>query len=233
MRYYGGGTPTLGLQIDVTNRGVVPAYGPAGRVIVAGVVLNVALYQYYGGTSTQSNTVNPNERGYLKTEVPANLLTSCAGYTVSIDIDRNIQTGDSSVFANDTATVSTICPLTWTSPIDTLHLGYPPAPEHAGKTLQNIVSSFQSGRPDGVLCSHCHNRFPNSTYPGIYYKPNVNQDEAPFAFDPYNVIGGNYGWGSGNPRWAQLFIDLPVSRYPHTEALKSLFYKWLNDGAGR
>ncbi|HKO46825.1 MAG TPA: hypothetical protein VJV79_03830 [Polyangiaceae bacterium] len=49
MRYYGGGTPTLGLQINVTNIGDSPATGPGGTVSINGTALTGALYQYNGG----------------------------------------------------------------------------------------------------------------------------------------------------------------------------------------
>lgn len=230
MRYYGGGTPTLGLQIDVTNRGNAPAYGPSGRVSVAGVVLSAALYQYYGGSATQANTVNPNERGYIKVEVPATLLTSCQSYTVQIDLDHTMQAGDSSAFTNDSGSVSTICPLGWSTPIDTRHLGHVPDPLIAGKSLRDIVSSVVSARSDGLLCSSCHNAQSGGNYA---YRPNVAPNVASSPIDPFMFIGGDQGWACGSNPWAQQFIHLSASVTPKPEYLKEAFQKWLNDGGAR
>ena len=60
MRYYGGGTPTLGLQINVTNVGDSPVTAASGTVSINGYLLVGALYQYWGGTAATPNTVNPN-----------------------------------------------------------------------------------------------------------------------------------------------------------------------------
>jgi hypothetical protein len=228
MRYYGGGTPTLGLQINVTNVGSSPATGTSGRVSVAGVVLSGALYQYYGGTSQQANTVNPGEHGYIKVEVPATLLAACSVYAVQIDLDRTMQAGDASVFANDSATVSTVCPLHWTTVIDQVTLGHVAAPAVQGKTLGNIVSSFVSGRPDGALCSHCHNA--NASYP---YHPNFPPDGSGYI-DPFLPVSGTQTWICGGPPvWSERFVNLPVTTYPHTPDLKEVVSKWVADGAIR
>ena len=228
MRYYGGGTPTLGLQINVTNVGSTPATGASGRVIVANTVLSGALYQYYGGTSQQANTVNPGEHGYIKVEVPTGLLAACSVYSVQIDIDHTMQAGDASVFANDSANVSTVCPLHWTTPIDQVTLGHVAAPALQGKTLGNIVSSFVSGRPDGLLCSHCHNA--NASYP---YHPAVPPYGSAYI-DPFLPVSGTQTWICGGPPvWSDLFINLPVTTYPHTPDLKEVVSKWVADGAIR
>jgi hypothetical protein len=230
MRYYGGGTPTLGLQIDVANRGNAAASGPTGRVSVAGVVLSAALYQYYGGSSTVANTVNPNERGYIKVEVPATLLAACQVYPVQIDLDHTMQAGDSSAYTNDSGNVSTICPLNWSTPIDTLHLGHPPDPLIQGKSLQSIVSSQVSGRQDGFLCSTCHNSGTQSPY---VYRPNVAPGVASATIDPFVSIGGDQGWACGSNPWAEQFIHLPATTYVKPEYLKEAFQKWVTDGGHR
>jgi hypothetical protein len=226
MRFYGGGTPTLGLQINVTNIGDGPASGPSGRVSIAGVPLPTALYQYYGGTATAANTVNPGEHGYLQVEVPAYLMAPCATSVVHIDLDHTMQTG-SNAFANDTGNVSTVCGLTWNSPIDELHLGHVPDPSVAGKTLFNIVSSFVSGRPDGALCSSCHNA--NSSYP---YHPNVPPNGSA-AIDPFLPASGNQTLICLSNPWGPQFVNLPVSTYPHTPFLKEAVSKWMSDGGIR
>jgi hypothetical protein len=227
MRYYGGGTPTLGLQINVTNIGDTPATGPSGRVNVGGYVLSAALYQYYGGHATQPNTVNPGEQGYIQVEVPASLMAPCTAYSVQIDLDHTMQFGGDQVFANDSGTVSTVCGLTWNSPIDELHLGHVADPSVNGKTLFNIVSSFVSGRPDGVLCSGCHNS--NASYP---YHPNVPPNgSAPI--DPFLPASGNQTWICLSNPWGPQFVNLPVTVYPHTPHLKEAVQKWMADGGIR
>lgn len=227
MRYYGGGTPTLGLQINVTNIGDSPATGASGTVSINGTVLSGALYQYYGGTATLPNTVNPGQRGYIKVEVPANLMAPCSPYTVKIDLGHTMQSGDATVFNNDTTIVTTVCPLTWTTPIEAKHFGHPPDPAIAGKKLGDIVSSVVSGRPDGVLCSSCHNS--GSSYP---YHPNVPAGVAQ-NIDPFVNISGNESWACSSNTWASQFIYLPVAKYPHTEVLKEAVAKWQADGAIR
>jgi len=227
MRYYGGGTPTLGLQINVTNVGDAPATGVSGTVSINGNVLSGALYQYYGGTATAANTVNPGQRGYIKVEVPTSLMAPCTAYTVKIDLGHTMQGGDGSVFNNDTASVTTVCTLTWTAPIEAKHLGHPPDAAIAGKRLGDIVSSVVSGRPDGALCSSCHHSA--SSYP---YHPNVPAGVAQ-AIDPFVNISGNESWGCSSNTWAAQFIYLPVSTFPHTEVLKEAVAKWRSDGAIR
>ena len=227
MRYYGGGTPTLGLQINVTNVGDAPATGTSGHVNVDGYVLNAALYQYFGGHATQPNTVNPGEQGYIKVEVPAGLMAPCTAYSVQIDLDHTMQFGGAQVFANDAGTVSTVCGLTWNSPIDELHLGHVADPSVNGKTLFNIVSSFVSGRPDGVLCSGCHNS--SSTYP-------VPPQRSPERLGAHRSVLSRERQPDlnrlSNP-WGPQFVNLPVSVYPHTPHLKEAVQKWMADGGIR
>ena len=227
MRYYGGGTPTLGLQINVTNIGDSPATGVSGMVSINGTVLSGALYQYSGGTATTANTVNPGQRGYIKVEVPASLMSPCTPYTVKIDLGHTMQAGDATVFNNDTSIVTTVCPLTWTAPIEAKHFGHPPDPAIAGKKLGDIVSSFVSGRPDGVLCSSCHN-----SGASLPYHPNVPAGVGQ-TIDPFTNISGNESWACSSNTWASQFIYLPVAKYPHTEVLKEAVAKWQSDGALR
>jgi len=227
MRYYGGGTATLGLQINVSNIGDSPATAASGMVSINGTVLTGALYQYYGGTATTPNTVNPGQRGYIKVEVPTAMMAPCTPYTVKIDLGHTMQYGDASVFNNDTSIVTTVCPLTWTTPIGAVHLGHQPDVTVAGKKLGDIVSSVVSGRPDGALCSSCHNS--GSSYP---YHPNVPANAAQ-TIDPFLNISGNESWACSSNTWASQFIYLPVAKYPHTEFLKEVVAKWRDDGALR
>jgi hypothetical protein len=143
---------------------------------------------------------------------------------VQIDLDHTMQSGGAPVFANDSGSVSTVCPLAWTTSIDELYLGHLPDASVRGKSLRSIVSSFTSGRPDNALCSSCHNS--RSSYP---YHPNV----PPFgsAIDPYVPASGDQAWAGISDPWGHQFIFLPVSTFPHTVHLKEAVQKWLADGA--
>jgi len=220
MRYYGGGTPTLGLQINVTNVGDSPVTAASGTVSINGYLLVGALYQYWGGTAATPNTVNPGQRGYIKVEVPTFLMMPCNPYSVTIDVAHAMQSGPG-VFNNDAGIVTTICPLYWSSPIGAKHLGHPPDPAIAGKTLGDIVSSVVSGRPGGELCSSCHHS--SASFP---YHPDVPINGTK-AIDPYENVSGNLSWAGS---WATQFTTLPVTTYPHTEPLKEAFDKWQKDG---
>lgn len=61
-----------GVQVDVVNRGRHPAFGPSVEVRIKDTHGNVIaeqrglkLFQYYGGTATAPNTVNPGQQGYI------------------------------------------------------------------------------------------------------------------------------------------------------------------------
>jgi hypothetical protein len=240
MRYYGPAQPTLGLQIDVVNVGTTPATGAAGRVSIAGSVFNVALYQYYGGTASAPNTVNPGERGYLKADVPPNFLALCGAYQVQIDLDHTLQAG-TNVFANDTRSVLAyetggVCRLNWSTPINGATLGQEPDAHEAGKSLQDIVSSIEVARVDGNRCSTCHNSGTNpaSSYVAAPYRPNVAPGVASAPIDPFMFIGGNEGWACGGNPWASQFIAVPDNvSYSKPKYLKDAFRKWLSDGGMR
>lgn len=159
MRFYDWEYPVNGevsVQIDVKNWGNAPASGPSGRVYAANVVRPAALYQYWGGTATTPNVVNPNERGYLLMKIPVSFIKQCQSYTVEIDLDHTMQyeRGHTGVFDNDLGQVSTQC-LTWESPITTELLGHVPDPLLQNKRLSEIVGSFVQGSPAG-RCSSCH-----------------------------------------------------------------------------
>jgi hypothetical protein len=154
-------------------------------------------------------------------------MAECTSYAVQIDLDHNMQGGGPQVFTNDSGNVSTVCRLTWNSPIDELYLGHVADPSVSGKTLFNIVSSFVSGRPDGVLCSACHNS--NATYP---YHPNVPPNgSAPI--DPFLPSSGDQTWICAVNPWGPQFVNLPVTTYPHTPFLKEAVQKWMTDGGIR
>ncbi|HMJ12647.1 MAG TPA: hypothetical protein VK524_14590, partial [Polyangiaceae bacterium] len=222
MRFYGPAQPTLGLQIDVTNIGTSPAYGPSGRVIIAGSIYSATLYQYYGGTATAANTVNAGERGYLLVRIPPNVLSRCGSYGVQIDVDHNMQNG-TNAFANDlrpTLAYETgvTCRLAWTSPLNAATLGTAPTQAMgskfaAGSSLQDIVSSIQPGRPDGMRCSSCH----NSTDVNPYRPPVAKGGVSAPAVDPFQFYGGSQGWACGSDPWAFRFAN---TAYPKPQYLR-------------
>jgi len=235
MRYYGPAQPTLGLQIDVTNIGTTPAYGPSGRVIIAGSIYTATLYQYWGGTATAANTVNPGERGYLLVRIPPNLLAPCGSYSVQIDVDRNMQTA-SNAFANDTRSTlayetGVVCRLTWTSPLNAATLGTAPTAAMGGKfaagsSLQDIVSSVYAGRSDGMRCSSCH----NSTDVNPYRPPVAKNGVSAPLVDPFQFYGGAQGWACGSDPWAFRFAN---TTYPKPQYLRDALRKWMTDGGMR
>jgi hypothetical protein len=235
MRYYGPAQPTLGLQIDVTNVGTTPAYGPSGRVIISGSIYSATLYQYWGGTATAANTVNPGERGYLLVRIPPNLLAPCGSYGVQIDVDRNMQTA-ATAFANDTRSTlayetGVVCRLSWTSPLNAATLGAAPTAAMgskfaAGSSLQEIVSSVYAGRPDGMKCSGCH----NSTDANPYRPPVAKNGVSAPLVDPFQFYGGSQGWACGSDPWAFRFAN---TTYSKPQYLRDALRKWMADGGAR
>jgi hypothetical protein len=232
MRYYGS-APTFGLQIDVVNIGTTPATGTSGRISIGPYTYSGALYQYYGGTATTANTVNPGERGYIKVNIPSNLLSLCGAYPVTIDLDHTMQAGPNP-FANDTRTVYAYttgyaCRLTWYRPINGATLGYEPDPKVTGKSLQEIVSSAQIARADNNRCSACHHS--TSSYP---YAPTVavNGVSNPLI-DPFAPVSQDQAWIGTSSPWLPRFLELPDSGSASAKPayLKNAFRKWLLDGA--
>lgn len=232
MRYYGG-SGTWGLQIDVVNIGTTPATGTSGRVAIGPYFFTGKLYQYWGGTATTLNTVNPKERGYIKIDVPANLLSLCGAYQVQIDVDRSMQAG-ANPFANDTRSVlayetGASCRLTWYRPVNGATLGHEPDAKIAGKSLRDIVSSVEIARGDNNKCSACHHNA--SPYP---YAPAVAQNAASDPLiDPFTPVSGTEAWLGTSAPWLPRFLELPESGSAAAKPayLKDAFRKWLLDGA--
>jgi hypothetical protein len=218
MRYYANGPSSIGLQINVVNIGNRPATAASGTVSVAGLQVTGALYQYFGGSATAPNTVNPGERGYIKVDLAAGTLAPCGHYPVHIDLGRTMQSGSPDPFANDSGQVATQC-LAWTTPIDGDDLGVTPDPLIAGKTIEGIVSSEVSGRADGLLCSACH--YAGSGHP--YSPPVAAGGTAQIA--PTDVIGGHTWAGPGG--WADQFMAQTAIKPAH---LRDMFNVWRTDG---
>jgi hypothetical protein len=210
--------------------------GPTNPVILAPPVADLQLdgVMSYSGLATPTADLQINVTNVGDTPVTAAIghvsvsgviLSGAQSYHVQIDLDHTMQSGGAPVFANDSGSVSTVCPLTWTTPIDDLYLGHAPDPSVQGKSLSSIVGSFVSGRPDGALCSSCHNS--NSSY---LYHPNVAPNGSG-AIDPYLPASGDQAWICSSDPWGPKFFSLPVSTYPHTAHLKEAVHKWLLDGA--
>jgi hypothetical protein len=219
IRFYGTGTGIVGVQLNVVNVGNEPASGASGRTTVGASTVSAALYQYYGGTATTPNTVNPGERGYIKVALPESALARCMDVEVVLDVDHTFQAGDPDPFANDSATVATQC-LTWSSPINQDSMGVPPDSFLEGKTLGGIVRSAEIGRKDGNRCSKCH--YGTS---GNKYSPSVAQDGSA-TIDPGDTIGGTTWAAPGG--WASRFLTNPIGK---PDYLKSVVQQWLDDGA--
>jgi hypothetical protein len=214
MRMYPNGPGMVGIQIDVINVGNLPATGPSGRMRVGGQVVATSLHQYFGGTATAANTLNPGESGYLVATLPTSVVNRCGEYDADIDIDRTMQSGDPAPFGNDSGRVTAPC-VRWDKPLTEIDLGYTPDPIVANKTLADIVSSKTIGRKsDMKFCNQCH--FTGSSHP---YSP------PPGDVRLGQNVGG-YTWAAG---WAQQFVNQPDTVKP--PYLKALFKQWVQDGA--
>ncbi len=212
MRHYPNGNGQIGVQIDVVNIGNKPAHAPSGQVNVAGITVNGALYQYYGGTADPgANTVNPGERGYIKVLLPSGTLARCNQYDVKIDLGHTMQSGQPNPFGNDAGKARTPC-LKWNTPITSFEITSEPDPLIKNHSLAEIVSSKWVARSDGKLCNACH--FVGSGKP---YSP-------PAGDIAYNQTVGAGTWET---KWAAEFIGQGIK----PQYLKDAFQQWLNDGS--
>lgn len=221
MRFYGWESPQNGnvsVQIDVKNVGNAPAAGTSA-IYAANVVRPGALYQYWGGTATAPNVLNPGERGYVLMQIPLSFIKQCRTYTVELDLDHTMQfeRNHSGVFTNDLGQVRTQC-LTYNSPITTDLLGHVPDPVLQGKRLSEIVGSFVQGSPAGK-CSSCH--FTGSGRP---YSPPVVQGGTG-NIRRTDVIGGQtWGFPGG---WVDDFAAVPWKPADLKQALRM----WVDNGS--
>jgi len=223
MRFYGWEYPVNGdvsVQIDVTNIGNAPATGASGRIYAANVVRPTALYQYWGGTATTANTVNPGERGYMLVQIPLSFIKQCQSYTVELDLDHTMQyeRGYTGVFNNDLGQAKTQC-LTWDSPITTELLGHVPDPLLQNKRLSEIVGSFVQGSPVG-LCSNCH----HVDAPSRRYSPNVAQGSGSNIRKTDVIDGQSWAFAGG---WVDDFAAVPWK----PADLKLAFQIWVANGS--
>jgi hypothetical protein len=226
MRFYAAGA-SIGVQLNVVNVGNIPATAPSGMVNIGGYNAGGALYQYWGGTATTPNTVNPGQRGYIMVYLPAGTLADCKSYLTHIDTTRVMQTssgGAPDPALNDEANVATQC-IGWTTPItgDNFSISDPLI---NNKTLMQIVSSQTVARKDGKLCSNCH--FSGC---GLGYCPPVAKDSSAPIW-PTDVINGRT-W-AGPTGYSRTFLmqptDMPQFLNSKPFYLKQLVQTWINDG---
>src|SRR5262249_35707414 len=96
----------VNVYFDVVNVGNMEARAAQATVTIAGYTRTGALAQYWGGTATTPNTVNPGQRGFIYVELPPRVLQRCTSYDTQLDVTRTMQgstAGGPDVFANDTA----------------------------------------------------------------------------------------------------------------------------------
>jgi hypothetical protein len=223
MRFYSHDAASLGVQINVTNIGNMAAWAPAGTVVLNGTAYDAALYQYYGGTATMQNTVNPGEHGYILVYVPNGALQPCSRYPVQIDSGRNMQAGLPDPYANDSATIATQC-LSWTATINSNNFSIS-GPPTEGSSLARIVGSFDIGRTDGLRCSACH--FETAT--ARTYRPPVAQNASASIASDQVISGLSWAQPGG---WADRFLLRPTDNSLGSKPyhLKLLVQAWIDDG---
>ncbi|MCB9675726.1 MAG: hypothetical protein H6737_11450 [Alphaproteobacteria bacterium] len=120
---------------------------------------------------------------------------------------------------------SRVQPLDWTTTIETVTLGKDPEAFIQNDTIDAIINSRVSGRPDDLLCSDCH-------YAGasIGYRPAIERGDTTTSFGPNDVIDGR-SW-SGPDGWAQVFVELgPNADIHKPDYVRQMFFKWVDDGA--
>jgi hypothetical protein len=199
----------LRTQIGVSNVGNLPVAGPAARVRIAGRDVSGTLHQ----TPSSPNAIDAGEQGYIEVDLPANSLTRCGAYRVTLDLDHALQSGAFDPFGNDSGQASSPC-LRWDTPISDDALGVSADPLIRGLTLQAIVSSDTVARADGRLCSSCH--FPGSGKP---YSP-----PAGTITPTQNIAGRSWSEVAG---WGAEFTAQSIK----PGYLKQAVQRWLEDGA--
>jgi hypothetical protein len=227
------------VKIGVTNVGNDPVTGPSSQVLINGAPFAAELHEYDATPLAAPYTVYRGERGYLKVLAPISLISApCSTFIVTIDSNSAapIQRG-LDVAANDRRLVTAYqnpgqCKLTWTAPINAATADVAAGLKFvAGKSLQTIVSSVESGREDGRRCSSCHHSGSSpSTNAGVY-SPSVAFDAPSPLVDPYDFIDGNTWGPCTTTTWAQAFID--TTNYDKPSYLEIPLAKWLADGGER
>ncbi len=216
MRPYAVGHGRVGVQLDVTNIGNLPATAASGHVRVGTQIIAGSLYQYFGGTATTLHTLNPGENGYIVFTVAENAVKRCSNYNVQIDVDHTMQSGSPSPFDNDTGTVRTSC-IRWDQPITTFDLGVQADGAYDGKRLGDIVNSRVIGREDHAKCNACHTV--GSSHP---YSPGTGE------IRPGTLVNGKT-WANLADGWGESFLTQTDANKP--PYIKVVFRQWIADGA--
>lgn len=116
-------------------------------------------------------------------------------------------------------------PLTWEAPINAERLGQQPRAAIDGVRLYDVINSRVAAREDGLTCSTCH--YQDGPYP---YRPEVAPGQADTVFGPDAVVDGR-SWAEPGG-WADVFVALGPDATAHKpDYLRSMFFKWTDDGA--
>lgn len=114
-------------------------------------------------------------------------------------------------------------PLHWTDPVTRENVGGEPDPNIAGRSLDDVLNSRVTGRPDNLLCSECH--YTDGPFP---YRPEIAQGSQS-AFGPDDLLDGR-SW-AGATGWAMVFAELGGNDTFHKpDYLRATFFKWYDDG---
>lgn len=223
IKYLKGNSPTVEAMINVTNIGGSPFTAQSVNVTINGSFFTGILAPYYD-ESAGPYTVQAGKPGYVRVFVPASMITPCTTYVVATSI---VQPSTPSGLQG---LATTLCPLNWTTPIDELHFGFPQAPNVTGKSLADIVSNHDSGRPDKQLCSACHSA--NGSH---RYRPKTLVFPGGTYLSPYEYVGGTAS--DPDKTWAKLgsaenwATDYVQDQTNHTFLLRQAVSKWLADGS--
>jgi hypothetical protein len=208
------------VYLNVINAGNSPVLGGTGRVYTSNVVRYGSLRTSNGGV-----VVNPGQAAFISVIIPKEFARQCQKHAVQIDLDHVWQyddLGGTEVFDNDSANLDAPC-LTWTSPITYDTLGSAPNPEANGKSLAQIVSSFEIGSSLG-RCSSCHYKNTPVVTDSDYSPNNILMNQATSIFPSQRI---DFWRWSGPDGWAARFLYADNKPEP----LKKVMRKWLENGA--
>lgn len=116
-------------------------------------------------------------------------------------------------------------PVQWGDALDPEVHGVGGDPAIEGRSLRDVVSSWVSGRPDGLLCADCHHRGAD-----IAYRPDVAPGEGRDLW-PDELLDGRTWAGPGG--WADAFVAHgPGSATEKPGYLRAVVHRWRIDGEG-
>ncbi len=210
-----GGQQTLQIEVKNVGNGSVTWPTNAGSVRVRHRTVKATLYpyfKYWDRTSAGGNRLQPGQLGYLKVKLPGNYVKFCHRPRITIDVYRQRQSPASS-FDNDKKTAKAPC-LGFRTKIEKRTLNETPSSYLKGKTIEQILNSKVSGRPDGKRCKSCH----------YYGGPNPYQ---PFNYVDWNTEVTGATW---KEYWAWKFLTntQPSGKKPY--GLKKVIRMWAKSG---